>query len=312
MNKKEIIKEIKILEEEIETINKRKTYIDLNKQVDSEKIHWFNSNKDNLLEMKHTAKEPKTFEILLNAWNDHLTGKLCHTPIEIDATNSFAQIMSVLLKSNQIAETCNVVNAENNKGITQVADLYLLVSDRMSMILFGKIGAFNRKEIKASLMQYSYGQQEKGTKKQLADDLGSKYTDEVYTAFVSAVEYVIPGFSEVMYTINSMWRYEWLETSWTMPDGFKVVCKPTSQQWVDFKLFGKYPIKGKVSGVGHEEKALILYVTIIHSCDAFCARELIRMANYDKAKLTKNYDIILKEIHKRKIQNDNIKDDIKN
>ena len=145
---------------------------------------------------------------------------------------------------------------------------------------------FTRKEIKAAVMQFGYGQQEKGTRKQLATDLGSKYDDGIYPIFLQAVNNIVPGFSEIMETINGMWRYEWLETSWTMPDGFKVVCKPTSQQWVDFKLFGKYPIKGKVSGVGHEEKALILYVTIIHSCDAYIARELIRIAN------DQNYDLI--------------------
>ncbi|MCD6435033.1 MAG: hypothetical protein J7L15_01375 [Clostridiales bacterium] len=145
---------------------------------------------------------------------------------------------------------------------------------------------FTRTEIKASLMQFGYGQQEKGTKKQLATDLGSKYDDGLYDIFLQAVNNIIPGFSEIMETINGMWRYEWLEVSWTMPDGVVVTCKPTSQQWVDFKLFGKYPIKGKVSGVGHEEKALILYVTIIHSCDAYIARELIRLAK------EQGYDLI--------------------
>ena len=145
---------------------------------------------------------------------------------------------------------------------------------------------FTRTEIKASLMQFGYGQQEKGTKKQLANDLGSKYDDELYNVFLEAVNNIIPGFSEIMETINGMWKYEWLEVSWTMPDGIVVTCKPTSKDWVDFKLFGKYPIKGKVSGVGHEEKALILYVTIIHSCDAYIARQLVLLANKQR------YDLI--------------------
>ncbi len=146
---------------------------------------------------------------------------------------------------------------------------------------------FTRTEIKASLMQFGYGQQEKGTKAQLAEDLGSKYDDGIYDVFIQAVNNIIPGFSTIMEKINNMWKYEWLEVSWTMPDGFIVTCKPTSQQWIDFKLFGKYPIRGRASGVTNEEKALILFVTIIHSVDAYIARMLIRKAYIVKILLGK-------------------------
>jgi hypothetical protein len=151
----------------------------------------------------------------------------------------------------------------------------------MSKVELTKAGnpkLFHRKEIKAALMQAGYGQQEKGTRKQLAEDMGDKYTDGIYNIFVQAVNDIIPGFYDVMKQINGLWQYEWEEVSFHMPDGVKVTCKPTSSEWKDFKLFGKYPIKAKVSGVKKEEKALILYVTIIHACDAYMMRRLVLLA----------------------------------
>ena len=110
----------------------------LDKHTDADKIHWFNDHQDNLEEMLYTAKEFFTFDVLLNAWNNHLNGKVNHTPVEIDATNSQAQIMAVLLKSKTIAQTCNVVNVENDEGEIQIADLYQLIADSMSDIIANK------------------------------------------------------------------------------------------------------------------------------------------------------------------------------
>ena len=107
----------------------------LDKKTDSEKIEWFNKHQYTLSDMQVVAKEPYTFEVLMNAWNEYIEEKQVHTPIEIDATNSQAQIMAVLLKSNKIAETCNVVNVTNDEGEIQIADLYQLIADEMSDII---------------------------------------------------------------------------------------------------------------------------------------------------------------------------------
>ena len=140
---------------------------------------------------------------------------------------------------------------------------------------------FTRTEVKASIMQAGYGQREKGTRSQLSDDMGEKYSDELYDVFVEAVEDVVPGFYSVMESINNLWNPDWEEVSWTMPDGVEVKCKPTNSKWLNFKLFDKYEIKAKVSGVEKEESALILFVGIIHSCDAYIARQMIELQNYD-------------------------------
>ena len=139
---------------------------------------------------------------------------------------------------------------------------------------------FNRTEIKASLMQMSYGQREKGTKAQLMDDLQTQYTDEIYHTYMKAVDKVLPGFLSTMNQINNLWNKNWEEISWHMPDGFKVTCKPISSAWVDFEI-DERKVTAKVTGVQKVDSALILYVNIIHSVDAYAMRSIIDNADYD-------------------------------
>ena len=155
----------------------------------------------------------------------------------------------------------------------------------MKLTQNGNPQLFDRKEIKASMMQASYGQREKGTKAQLAQDMGAKYSDEIYDLYQEAVDDVLPGFNLIMDWVNSLWNKNWEEVSWVMPDGFRVTCKPTASDWVKFNPFGLFEVKSKVSGVQKEDNALILFVTIIHSVDGFIMREMVKRANDEKFEL---------------------------
>ena len=139
---------------------------------------------------------------------------------------------------------------------------------------------FKREEIKSALMQMSYGQREKGTKNQLKEDLNTQYTEEIYHAYMKAVNNILPGFMETMNEINDLWNKDWLEVSWFMPDGEKVTCKPITSSWIDFEI-DERKITAKVTGVQKVNSALILYVNIIHSVDAYVMRQIIDKANYD-------------------------------
>ena len=151
----------------------------------------------------------------------------------------------------------------------------------MSVTPAGNKQLFNRKEIKASFMQFGYGQQEKGTRGQLAEDMPDKYDDSIYDIFMQAVNDVVPGFAQVMEFVNSQWKYSWEEVTWRMPDDVLVTCKPTSSDWEKFTLFDKLEVVAKVSGVKKEKQALILYVGFIHSVDAYIARQVIERSPFD-------------------------------
>jgi hypothetical protein len=139
---------------------------------------------------------------------------------------------------------------------------------------------FKREEIKAALMQMSYGQREKGTKEQLKKDLRTEYSDEIYQIYMLAVNKVLPGFLDIMNQVNEFWDGRWDSVSWTMPDGFVVTCKPISSGYIDFEIDDRI-INAKVTGVEKVSSALILYVNIIHSVDAYAMRRIIENADYD-------------------------------
>ncbi|MCK5848497.1 MAG: hypothetical protein KAH01_04810 [Caldisericia bacterium] len=140
---------------------------------------------------------------------------------------------------------------------------------------------FHRKEIKASFMQFGYGQQEKGTKHQLEEDMEGKYNDEIYDVFMQAVDDIVPGFSQIMEFVNGQWNKNWEVVTWKLPDDVLVQCKPTSSNWEDFRILDMFDVKAKVSGVRKEKFSLILFVGIIHSLDAYIARQVIERCNFD-------------------------------
>lgn len=107
----------------------------LDKSIDSEKIAWFEKNRKMLHLRQKSADEPYTFQALVNAWKEHQDGKKVHMPVELDATTSFAQIISVLMGKREIAEKCNVINKKDKTGSVVIADLYGEIANRMSDIM---------------------------------------------------------------------------------------------------------------------------------------------------------------------------------
>ena len=112
----------------------------LDKKTDLEKLEWFGKNKNMLHLRKRTAKEPFTFQALTKAWKQFAENKNVEitTMIELDATNSQAQVLAVLTHSNDVGVTCNVVPKIDDNGEFVIADLYKLVANRMSDIFAEK------------------------------------------------------------------------------------------------------------------------------------------------------------------------------
>jgi len=113
----------------------------LSKAPDKKKLEWFYIHEDKLEEYQDIAYEKHTYAMLLKGFKQYKEGEPSGIQVESDASNSFAQLASVLFKSQEIAETCNIKNTYNEHGDVVIADLYGLVADRMSDIYA------NRKEI---------------------------------------------------------------------------------------------------------------------------------------------------------------------
>jgi len=99
------------------------------KQTDEWKLEWYLLN-DNKLNWKY-AKEPHTARKLEYAIKQAFSkAEATMIPVELDATNSQLQVVSVLTGSFTTAQTCNVV--ADPKGA--VADAYQLHADMMSAL----------------------------------------------------------------------------------------------------------------------------------------------------------------------------------
>jgi len=107
----------------------------LDKATDEDKLLWFIEHQDDLQSMRSTAKEQHTFDALLYGWNQFLNGEPVNVPVEFDATNSFAQFAAVLLKDEEIAKTCNVINTTDKDNTIIISDLYQLIADEMSNLM---------------------------------------------------------------------------------------------------------------------------------------------------------------------------------
>jgi len=106
----------------------------LDKKTDKEKLNWFITNSSMLHLRAKNAKEPFTFQSLTKAWYAHRCNEEIHTPVELDSTQSQAQVLAVLLHSTEIAKTCNVVQAYDEQSEPVQQDLYQLIANRMSEI----------------------------------------------------------------------------------------------------------------------------------------------------------------------------------
>ena len=114
----------------------------LDKKTDREKMLWFMKNEKVLHLRARHAKEPYTFQMLLDGWRQYKRGEPVDVFIELDATNSQAQVQSLITKDLQMAKSCNVaVNHDGPKGEydtegqVMIKDLYKEVAEEMMRLI---------------------------------------------------------------------------------------------------------------------------------------------------------------------------------
>ena len=248
----------------------------LDKETDEKKREWFKHNEYRLERFESQSEEPHLYCQAVKAWRnrENPTGFM----VEVDATQSQIQLLSILLKSKKIAQTCNVAPRYDASGNQLKADAWQEIADAMTDILKGKV---YRGQVKRSAMILLYGAGERRIKQQLQEDFAIDDATAIYQIFMEAIQRVFPGMVELMSAINGLWNREWKERSFYMPDGFKVTMKPTGSEWVDFKLFGKISITAKCSGTTLDDHPLFVFVNLIHAIDSYIIREIVRRASFD-------------------------------
>lgn len=258
----------------------------LDKLTFDERIKWCNSNintlrsnSSRLHDLVAEASEPLLFKKAVLAYQSALAGAPIGHNMFMDATASGLQIMACLSNCKSTATATNLVyNGKRN-------DPYTMVSDEMvrrlphSPMFEGLTPAEVRSLVKKPIMTYFYNS--------ITNPISifGKDTPE-YKTFLAVLNDLFGGAVAVMNIINSKWNPTATYHEWTLPDGHVAHVKVVEQ--VDtrievqelevassfaYRFYPNQPSKVSTS----------LAPNIIHSIDAYIAREVVRRCPFDVA-----------------------------
>jgi len=231
-----------------------------------ERIAWFDAQLEkgfNTEEFKHPILGRKA----LRAYALAEQGLPSNYMMGLDATASGLQIMAALIGCKTTAKVCNLIYSGTRE------DLYTLVADTMNAGL-SPADYVDRNMVKDPVMTHYYNSIKEPRK---------AFNDAQLQAFYNALDGICPGAVDVMDTINAFWNKRTLEHSWTLPDGHRSVVpvietvdKRVEVDELNHRRFAYIYKKNMPS-----RKSTSLVPNIIHSVDAYVAREMVRRCPFD-------------------------------
>ena len=242
-----------------------------NKIIDELKYVWFEEHENNL--DWRLAEEPTYARAQLQALKELREHDLISIPIELDATNSQKQIISVLTGDLRTAASCNIVTDN-----TYIQDAYRLVAEEMSRLTGFK---FDRSQIKKSDMIDGYGAGKERVTKQLQSDLRELFSESSVEAFYTASNTVCPTVTILKSTFQALWDDSRTTWSWTLPDGFVVTYRTTETRVIKLNPFNTGEFDIILTMIMPTSKNTGLGVNIIHSIDSYVARQMIMRCPFE-------------------------------
>ena len=213
------------------------------------------------------------------------TGHMVH----LDAVCSGMQIASALTGCEAGAAATGLVHPDVR------SDAYSEVTDTMNNIL-GTSVPVSRKDAKQAVMTSLYGS------KFVPKQLFGEDTPEL-AAFNQALMKIAPGASALLQKLIQSWNSEALAHSWTLPDGYqanvkvmvsktcKIECDELNHATFTYQYDDNEPT----------EHGLSLAANLIHSCDAYLLRSVIRRCSYDAQRVTVLNMAITEELLEREL-----------
>lgn len=187
--------------------------------------------------------------------------------MELDATASGLQMMAIMLGCKQTARHCNLTNTGRRE------DLYTHVMEEMNRNLDPE-DHVTREMVKDPVMTHFYNS--------LAGPAKS-LNDSQHPAFLQAVTKMFPGATDVMDTINAFWNPRATHHSWTLPDGHHAIV-PVTEQYssrVEVDELNNHRFTYIYERVQPSKRYTSLAPNVVHSIDAYVAREMVRRAPCD-------------------------------
>lgn len=244
----------------------------LDKLTYGERLDWANANLHRLEEeaedkvWKERPMYLKACMAIRKAQNGLPTGHL----VGFDAVCSGLQIMSALTGCVSGATATGLVDP--NKRADAYSDCTRIMSD-----ILGRQLDNLRKDVKQALMTHLYGSRAEPR------NLFGDGTDEL-NAFYQAAYRLAPGASLLLDALLKSWNPWALVHEWVLPDGFEAKVKVMQQREARIEVdelnhstftYVWYENEGEESGVKNA-------ANVVHSCDAYVLRSLVRRCSYDR------------------------------
>jgi len=223
---------------------------------------------------------------LRNAINAYINNDDTHV-VGLDAVNQALQLYGVLTGDLATASLASL-------GVNSRTDAYQVLADELNQTIGTTL--FNRKVCKKGLMVTLYGSTRgfdkilEAMKVQSQDELakligmpiGSYEDDWFKDEFESAMYRIAPKAMEAMKVLQELNNEKIGTYNWVLPDGFKVKYDVKSVQSVEIKRKSRGGVTFTYSG-SHNVYAPSKYnrgmsPNIIHSCDGYVARQMVRKA----------------------------------
>ena len=233
-----------------------------------ERLKWFDSVEDDKIEWKEPILGRKADKIFDTCG----LGREVNYFMQLDATSSFAQIMSCLSGCVTSAKLCNLVDTGKREN------LYATVQEKVNSRLPVNKHVDNIKKI---TMVHYYNSVAKP--KEMLDD-------EQLEVFYDVLSGLLPGCEEVMEVINDAWNPNALEHSWKLPDGHVCVVPVVEPEEIRIEveeLEGRrFTLRYNKNQPSRNFRSLC--PNAIHSIDAYINREMVKRCDFELASIHKN------------------------
>lgn len=228
------------------------------------RIEWFLENQSILENLTEKAESKQLFSQCLSEIRKSQRGEKSGWIVQLDATTSGAQFMSVLTGCERGASVTSLTSGTRD-------DFY-------SFIMRGMKISVLREAIKQAVMTWLYGSQRE------PERLFGKKGEELRDAFEHSMYRASPGSYDLMGTLLKSWQKD-SRQAWKQVDDFQVINTTfvSEEIKVETPELGSFTYNLRQEVVSEFEAANA--ANLVHSMDSYVVRELIRRCSTPRTQI---------------------------
>jgi len=243
------------------------------KLIYSKRIEWFDRHYpsfDTEVERIEKEESPVLFRKFVRAYTQWLKDPTKESPVPMpkDATSSGFQVSAAMVCCRETAIRCNLIDTGD------CVDAYALCIEEMNKELPDTEKVTNRSNFKKAMVAHLYNSKKEPRMRLSKTQL---------VCFYKVVSKLFPGAEQIREAVNTYWDPKALYHQWTLPDG--AVVKVPVRVYVDYTIsldnLDDQIVKYRCRQNLPSKRYTSLAPNIIHSVDAYIAREMVRRAEFD-------------------------------